>query len=286
MVRAILMSAALATLGCATAPAANRPDDKASVPEELPIPHDLRDHIGRSSAIGRQLYVLDKVAAIGTDVLVENIKTLEGKGLGGYIPLREGTDEGALKDSYMVTFFTSDSPPRIAYEIRVAPSAKPSYQAFDPPKAATSGFLALVQARQLAIDAMPPPRQPINPVLLPGEINGEKGVLVYLLAGTKQPNVAVFGQHFRSLVPIGGTSVSYMMPLSKTILEMPIRGPNGEEPEALVITHIVTDFPLETHVFTSLLLKKTVYVGTRRGIWRVAGDEIALIDDELPKGMK
>lgn len=62
---------------------------------------------------------------------------------------------------------------------------------------------------------MPPPRQPINPVLLPGEINDEKGVLVYLLAGTKQPNVAVFGQHFRSLVPLGGSSVSCMMPLCR-----------------------------------------------------------------------
>jgi hypothetical protein len=108
---------------------------------------------------------------------------------------------------------------------------------------------------------------------------------VPLLAGTKKPNVAVFGRHFRALVPVGGNSVTYMMPLSNASLEIPLRGPNNEEPEALVVSQVVTDFPLETHVFTSLLVRKPVYVGTRRGVWRVDGDSITLVSDRPPKGL-
>jgi hypothetical protein len=47
--------------------------------------------------------------------------------------------------------------------------------------------------------------------------------------------------------------------------------------EALTITHLVTDYPLETHVFTSLLVRLPVYVLTSRGTWRVNGDQIAFL---------
>ncbi|MDX2050939.1 MAG: hypothetical protein SFV15_01020 [Polyangiaceae bacterium] len=50
-----------------------------------------------------------------------------------------------------------------------------------------------------------------------------------------------------------------------------------------MVTQVVTDFPLETHVFTSLLTKKLLYVGTRRGIWRVDGERISLLaEDSTP----
>jgi hypothetical protein len=235
----------------------------------------LRDEIAKASAIGSQLYVLDKVAAIGTDVLLANVKDVEGQGLAGYLPLREGDDEGRPKDSFLVSFFTSEMPPRIAYEIRIAPDTAPEFRAHTPPKPAVPGFATLVQARQVAIAAMPSSGQPINPLVLPGEGNDE--VLVYLLAGTKTPHVAVFGRHFRALVPVGGTRVTYMMPLSNTALEVPTRGPKGEIPEALMVSHLVTDFPLETHVFTSLLVGMPVYVGTMRGSWRVDGNKITYL---------
>lgn len=206
-----------------------------SAPEtELPIPPDLSDQITRSCAIGRQLFVLDKVAAIGTDVLLANVPDAPQRGLGGYLPMRERDDAGGPPNSFLVSFFTADTPPRVAYEVRVAPNTTPAFQAFAPPKEAVPGFAALVHARALAIAAMPASNQPINPVVMPGEANGETGVLVYLLAGTKTPNVAVFGRHFRALVPLGGTAVTYMMPLSNTALELPTAAPSGGSVEALL----------------------------------------------------
>lgn len=248
----------------------------------LSIPADLSDEIVRSSAIGKELYVLDKVAAIGTDVLFAHVSNPEQTGVVGYIPLREGTDDCKLKDSYLDTFFTADNPPRIAYEVRVSRDKPPAFQAYDPPKDVGPGFALLVRARQLAIAAMPEHGQPVNPLVLPGELYGEDGILVYLLAGTKKPNVAVFGQHFRALISKDATRVMYIVPLSKTVLEVPTRVPNGAKTLGLMVTHLVTDYPLETHVFTSLLAGMPVYVGTGRGTWRVNGSEIALIDDKPP----
>jgi hypothetical protein len=272
----------LLALGCASTPTASH----GKGPSVLPVPQDLRDQILRSSEIGQQIYLLDKVAAIGTDVLVAHVKDIHSLGLGGYIPVQEGDEEGRPKASYRVIFFTAESPPRIAYEITVEPEAKPTFQAFTPPKATTPSFQTAVRARKAAIAAMPPPQQPINPVLVPGEANGEKGILVYLLAGTNKPNIAVFGRHFRVLVSATGDAITYMKPLSNAALELPTRGPHGEEPEALIVSQIVTDYPLETHVFTSLLIKKQVYVATRRGLWRVDGDKIALVSDKPPKDMR
>jgi hypothetical protein len=179
-----------------------------------------------------------------------------------------------------VIFFSREEPPRLLYQVRVNPTSPSDFTAFDPPKPATDSFVRAVHARQTAIAALPARRQPVNSVVLPGAVNGEKGTLVYLLAGTKTPNVAVFGQHFRVLVPDGGGAPTYVMPLSKSMLEMPVRqGPKGEKPVGLVVSHILTEWPLETHVFVSLQFKIPVYVVAGRWVWRVDGAKITLVED-------
>jgi len=74
------------------------------------------------------------------------------------------------------------------------------------------------------------------------------------------------------------------MPLSKTMLEQPTTGPDGSETLGLMVNHILTDWPLETHVFVSLLMHVPVYVGTKIGVWRVDGDKISLISDRASEG--
>ena len=274
-------------VGCASSPnprpAGSPPASTSETASDMPMPPDLVEDVKRSSEIGRQLYLLDKAAAIGTDVLLANVPDAQSRGIAGYLPLREGDATGRPVDSFLVSFFTADDPPKIAYEIRVAPNKKPEFLAHAPPKEAAAAFAMLVRSRQRAITAMPPSEQPINPVVLPGEAHGQTGVLVYLLAGTKKPDVAVFGRHFRALVALDGTSVSHMVPLTNTTLELPTRDPNGQPVEALVVTHVVTAHPLETHVFTSLLWGKTIYVGTGRGVFRVEGDKITFMGDKGPR---
>ncbi len=237
--------------------------------------------------MGRQLYELDKVSAIATDTLIERVPNFRDAGVAGYLPVREASGDGRPKDSFLVTFFTKDDPPLVAYEVRVERDAPPEFAAFSPPKVGTESFVTLVRARQSAIAALPPVHQPINPILVPGGANNDAGILVYLLAGTNKPGMAVFGQHFRVLMPEHGSVPKYVIPLSKSVLEVPINsGPNGTTSEALMVTHLVSDCPLETHVLVSLQTHLPIYVGTRVGIWRVDGDKIALIDDRPLTGAK
>jgi hypothetical protein len=100
---------------------------------DLPIPPEMRQQVRNSEIIGRQIYVLDKVSAIGTDVLREKVPNFHEKNLAGYLPFQEAGDDLRPKASYVVTFFTKEEPPRIAYEIRVKPDAAPEFAAFDPP---------------------------------------------------------------------------------------------------------------------------------------------------------
>jgi hypothetical protein len=59
--------------------------------------------------------------------------------------------------------------------------------------------------------------------------------------------------------------------------------PPGAKPIAAAVSQIVTDWPLETHVFVSLLHGSApIYTATQRGIWLVTGDRISLIDDKPP----
>jgi TPR repeat protein len=76
-----------------------------------------------------------------------------------------------------------------------------------------------------------------------------------------------------------GRSANKIEPLTKTVLEVPIPPPkpDGTKPD-LCVTHLLGDYPLETHVFISLLHHKTLYVYTEKYIWRVNEGKIALMN--------
>lgn len=282
--------AAVGLAACIAAPerraSSSGPSRMARPAKGLPIPFEMRKQVRNSEIIGRQIYILDKVSAIATDVLREKVPSFHEKNLAGYLPFQEGDDDLRPKASFLVSFFTKEEPMRIAYEIRVKPDAAPEFSAFDPPKPALRPFVHMAKARQAAVAALPSHPQPINPLILPAELLGEKGMMVYLIAGTTKPDIAVFGRHYRVLMPEDGGPPSYVMPLSKGILELPTKpSTQGGTVEAMFVTHLLTDWPLETHVFVSLLTHKQVYVGTKVGIWCVDGDKIRFVDDR-PLGGK
>lgn len=272
-------------LGCSgsggSAPPAAAPTSRTAAAAEGYVPPELRAQVERASEIGRYLYTLDKVAALGTDVLLANVPDVEHAGILGYIPLQEGSEDGPT-GAFRVAFFTPDQPPRVRYEVRVAPNERPTFEEFVPPREGNEGLTLLVHARQVAIAAMPAIEQPLNPVLLPGAALGEAGTLVYLLAGTKRSNVAVLGRHYRALVPPDGGRVSYIKPLTRSILEVPMVDPAGKPVHSLAVSHNVSDSPLETHVFASLLYELPIFVTTRRGLWKVEGERITLYSKGPP----
>jgi hypothetical protein len=282
MIRSMLIGGIALSISACSGSTSNKAPD---TPRETPpattqapaIPADLQEDVARSSQIGQAIFSLDAVSAAGTDLLFSKVKDPGSKKLGGYIALPDMDDDGNFKKAFIVSFFTEDEPPRVAFEMRFTRDSKPTFDAFEPPKSASPKFVELVHARQVAIEALPSASQPINPVLIPGSARGEKGVLVYLLAGTAKPNVAVLGQHFLALVPNGATSVSYITPLSKSIIEIPTIGPDKKKSEMLMVTHVVTDYPLETHVFASMVADLPIVVVTNRGEWLVDGPKISFL---------
>lgn len=265
------------TLLCGCSSTGKERAETGATSRELPIPTDLSARVSSSAQIGQQLYLLDRASALATDALLAANVNLRDERLGGYLPLRQSDDAGEPLPSFLVTFFTREEPPRTAYEVRVGPNIEPTYESFEPPKETHPDFAVLVRARQTAFRAVPSSKQDLNPVVVPGSVLGEEGHLVYLIAATTRPNVAVFGQHFRALVSSDGEQLVSMTPLSKTVLEVPFQAHNGSA--SLGVSHIVTDYPLETHFFTSLLLGMQVYVGTARGVWRIDGDRVAFLGD-------
>lgn len=249
--------------------------------ERLPPPEDLRAAIEQAQSLGAMLYHYDLASAIGTDVMLANVRAPKERGIAGYLTLREGDERGAT-GAWLVFFFSAEDPPKLLCRVRVpAPGTPPAFEAIDRPMPVSDDLRRLIRARRTALAAIGAVAQPQNPVLLPGQAIGKDGFLVYLLAGTKRPNAVVFGKHHRVLVsPDGETAVS-VEPLSKTVLEVPLELPPEAAPAGgagLFVTHLVTEHPLETHVFASLLHRMPVGVGTSRGTWVVDGDKISLLE--------
>jgi len=291
MIAARMRSLALLLLAaCATAKPPPPPPPAAPAPAGEPssaLSPELKEHLRDSEAIGVALYQTDKVSAIGTDVLLEHVSGAERKGVGGYLAMREGTEAGEPLESWLVQFFSRDDEPRIRYRVRLARGKKPEFEAVNPPAAASASETALIKARRTALAHLAqvdPPRQIINTVILPGEVLREKGILVYLLAGTKRPGVAVMGKHHRVLVSSDGATVLRFEPLTKSIMEVEFGNLKpSQKPAAIVVSHIVTEWPLETHVFTSLLHKQPVYVACSEHLWKVDGDRITLLPKSSPR---
>lgn len=220
------------------------------------------------------LYILDKASAIATDLMMEKAHNYREKNLGGYLTFREAKEDGTPIDSYLVSFYTNDTPPKIAYEVHVRMSNEHEFNEFNPPKQASTDFIYFVKARQAAIAAIPKINQPINPVLLPADIFGKDGVVVYLLAGTTESDVAVLGKHYRAYVEVKNNYKVELEPLSKSEILIPLR----ENHSALIVSQIVTDWPTEIHVFASLLYKTEIYVSTKSGLWKVDGMNISFVE--------
>jgi hypothetical protein len=232
-----------------------------------------------SEQVGLLLYLLDKASAIGTDVMFANIKKPSDAGIGGWLTFGSADAAGKPTNGYRVLFLTKEEPPRIACRVQIDPGAPPIFVRHEPPLPAAPEVVLMFHARQAAIAAMPSNGQPINPIVLPGGALGYNGILVYLLAGTNRPGEVVFGIHYRALVSKDGSHVIAMMPLSRSALIVRDRDvPAGVTVEGNYVNHVVTDWPLETHVFVSLLHhRRPIFVGTRLGQWKVVGDKIEFL---------
>ena len=186
-------------------------------------------------------------------------------------------------------FFNDENPPRFVFKVRVPRTGEPALEEYSPPEALNDDMMRLFRARRGALAVAPRGKRAVNPVVLPISTAGQPdSILVYLLAAETVPGELVFGIHYRVLTSGDGFTIKDLTPLTKSALVVPEKAPAGDVPPgatlvAHMVSHMVTDWPLETHVFVSLLHKSVpIYVVTRRGTWLVIGDKITLVDDKPP----
>ncbi len=252
-----------------------------------PVPADLAADVARSERIGLEIFLNDRASSRATDCLAAKLGTLEDKGLGGFLAVRETEEGGKPAPSWVVSFVSDEDPPRVLHRVRVALEERPPVYLDTPePLALPDTLRTLFAARQLAIEKGGPYEQPVNPVVLRGADVGAEGILVYLLAGSDTPDVAVLGRHVRVRVSEDGQKVLEVAPLTKSVIESPTKTAEGKPVVALTVTQLLTDFPTEAHVFANLLYKLPVGVGTKRGVWMVEEGKIRFLGERAPPKAK
>lgn len=231
-----------------------------------PAPEECRAQVAQAEALGRAAFLQDEVSAWGTDALRR--EKVSEAGLRGWVTTAQGA-------GWVVHFYGGEAE-GWAERFRVR-FAKPSpeaaeVQALDPPVPVTGDLAAMIRARQAVVALPLEPRcgAAYNTVILPAALVGEKGWLAYLLAATLEPGVLVAGGHHRFLVSADGSKVLRSEPLSKACLDVrEVKGGGPGEPLAVVVTHLISPCPIETHVLLSLRYSRPLAVATRTGAWAV-----------------
>ena len=267
------VAAAVLATGCGgaahtQAPAPAPPGAAASAEHSLPVPFDLQEGVERANILGTNLLLLDVATARAWDALDERIGPPEDQGIAHYIALMGQDENGRPDGSIQVLFFAGDDVPRLRYRVLVGGEGRRMAEVYEqePPGVVHDPLLTLLNARWLALEAVPRTSQVVNTVLLP-QRSGR--IVVYVLAASSQPNVAVLGRHYRVEVAEDGAEVERVTALSKAQLVLPTRDRSGQRLAALAITDGEADHPTETQVFASRLANVPLYVTTGRGRWKV-----------------
>ncbi len=240
---------------------------------EFAVPTDACGAIRRSVAMGLELFRHDKVASVATDALATTVGDLRATNIRGWITARSTDGKG----EWVTVFYRfSDDGPELVWRVSMVPSpgVKPTVEAIEPPRTAAQSMQTVIRARQTALAAISG-KGAINPVVLPPPDG--PGILVYLLAAETKADEVVLGIHHRVLVSDDGERVVELTPLSRSAIAIPLRE-KGKEAEAIVVTHLLTDYPMEHHVFASLLHGGLpIFVATKTALWEVRGADIRFV---------
>jgi hypothetical protein len=222
----------------------------------------VSEGVRQAARLGELIYRQDAWAARATDRLAQEHVFDRDDRLRGWVITHDGNGGTAhfvgVGGAGLATLYRVVFPGPVASDERL--------ERLDPPAPLTASLQGHFRAREAAIRS-PFKRftKDVNTVTLPASLLGKSGWLVYLLAATTDPREILLGGHSRCHVSEDGETVLAVEPLSMTILRMPI------DSQVEGVTHMLTDWPLETHVFASLLYRRTLPIITRVGLWEVNG---------------
>lgn len=98
---------------------------------------------------------------------------------------------------------------------------------------------------------------------------------LYFIGETASGSDLVWGRHYRVEVDPEGLSVLSVIPSTKSCFVMPPEtAPEGSQAVGSYITHLLSEYPSEFHVFMSLKTGESVAVGTKTATWMVDDGKI------------
>lgn len=233
--------------------------------EPVELPEHVRKTVRDAEKLGQAIWRFDTAAARASDALTGSLpdKRLPDKTF-GWVVTDDGADGGALHVHFLGE---SGADLEVLYRVRIGgESAPPVVEIMDPPIALAPHVRGPATALRTAREAqVPRVDAPYNEVVLPAELVGQVGWLVYALAATTNAEEMLVGGHARIQVSADGTTVEEVFPFTRTDL----RAPAGPAVATTTLTHIVSETPLEHHVFLCLLYKQYLRVLTELGAWDV-----------------
>ena len=250
-------------------PAAASAQSAGRGPAPVPIEEWSLDKV---SAFGREIHAQDAAASAATDALLAALSPGEQATIRGWVVLGDGA-------ARTVRFLKAEGDAVVpGWDIAVD-----GRTASAPVPAADTTLSGETEARFLARQTA---AQGIG-ALRCGQYNSvvtrdpdSDGWLVWLLASATQPGVMPIGGHYRFKVSADGRTVLHRDQLSNSCLNLaanPPPGPQGQ-PAAVVVSQVVSQGPVETHVFLSLQFGKPIYVIAGDALFAVTGDRIRKVE--------
>lgn len=225
------------------------------------------------SAMGKAIHRQDVAAWVSTDVLLAHFAhSPPPAGMAGWIVIDEPdaqrvryirNEGGALKAAYDIVVREGRAGPVEVVDVALSEVEK-------------AQFLA----RQTGLDNLGRLRCGPRPNAVVIDDPDGDGWLVWILTATPAANVVPVGGHYRFRISADGSTVLRRDMLSNGCLNIP-REPDGPDGEAvgLVVSQIVSQGPVETHVFLSLQNRIPIYVivGQDR-MFEVSGADIRKVE--------
>jgi len=224
--------------------------------------------------LGGEIYRLDNYGARATDILFNQGLNLSLYPIRGWIITEEGGDTRVS--------FVGEFDGEIHAVFDIWPDLDPEQQfTIAGGRKLTVEEMAQFKARQTANTATSVYcSNNYNSVVLKDPTS--ESWLVYLLAATNEPGIIMAGGHYRYTISINGESVQYADRLSRSCLTLNKNStelPEGAEPVAMYMTHIVSNTPVETHIYLSLLHQMAFAISAGENtIWMVDGTQVYQIE--------
>lgn len=232
--------------------------------------------------LGREIFRHDQLAWHGTDALMESVdrETLMSEGSVGWVVDTGGPRpllrflrqrDGVVEASFDIVFEADGTQPRVAVpEDRSLTDEQSRHH-----RATRAGLDALIAAEV--------PWCGGNPNFVVLDDPDDSGFLVYILRPKEDMDQIPVGGHYRITVGKDGETVEQIDQLFASCLTVSRSQdlPEGASIAAVSMSHIVSDTPLETHVFLSLQEKLPFAVITPDSrMWRIENGVIAAMNAE------